>query len=80
MPTPTVTNLFQQSHTSKWYHSLVQEYTNHHKAVLPKELGSISITCKKAHNLHNSSSMGLDISFQSLPALHSCDIMDVDER
>ena len=29
-PIPTVTHLFQQGHTSKWCHSLAQEYTNHH--------------------------------------------------
>jgi hypothetical protein len=29
-PTPTVTHLFQRGHTSRWCHSLVQEYINHH--------------------------------------------------
>jgi hypothetical protein len=30
-PTLTRSHLFQQGHTSKWCHSLVLEYTNHHK-------------------------------------------------
>jgi hypothetical protein len=30
-----VTHLLQPGHTSKWCHSLVQEYTNHHRVGLP---------------------------------------------
>jgi hypothetical protein len=30
-PTPTRSHLFQQGHISKWCHSLVQGYTNHHR-------------------------------------------------
>jgi hypothetical protein len=33
-PTPTRSHLFQQGHTSKWCHFLVQEYTNHHREAL----------------------------------------------
>jgi hypothetical protein len=29
-PVPTRSHLFQQGHTFRWCHSLVQEYTNHH--------------------------------------------------
>jgi hypothetical protein len=29
-PIPTRSHLFQQGHTSRWCHSLVQGYTNHH--------------------------------------------------
>jgi hypothetical protein len=29
-PTPTRSYLYQQGHNSKWYHSLIQKYTNHH--------------------------------------------------
>jgi hypothetical protein len=35
MPPLIVTHLFQQGHTSKWCHSLAQEYTNHHNYLIP---------------------------------------------